>query len=314
MKNDLLKFYSGQDQISGSQSDSAKLISLNNVSLTVKGKIIKTILVKEEWDEEVINPEYLISNLKKLNIKADLFTFVQRLPASRPRYNYYMEWESVAAIPIVSFEHWIENQIPKQSRNRIKKAMKLGVVIKEVDFGDKLVEGISEIYNEVPVKQGRKNKHYGMSLSRVKQANITYLERAKFIGAYYKDELIGYIKIVKTDNYARTMGILGKVCHRDKSPMNLLLAKAVEICAESKVPFLTYARYDYGKYGSDTLKDFKKNNGFENILIPRYYVPISLFGKIILLLRMHNGIKHLIPKKFVKRLQEIRKKWNSKKI
>ena len=295
-------------------SDSANLISLDNVSLIIKGKIIKTILVKEEWDEEVINPEHMISTLKKSNIKADLFTFVQRLPASRPQYNYYyMEWESVAAIPIVSFENWIENQIPKQSRNRIRKAMKLGVVIKQVEFSEELVQGISEIYNEVPVKQGRKNKHYGMSLSRVKQANSTYLDRARFIGAYYKDELIGYIKIVNTDKYARTMGILGKVCHRDKSPMNLLLAKAVEICAENKFPFLTYARYDYGKFGSDTLKDFKKNNGFENILVPRYYIPISLFGKIILTLRMHNGIKNFLPKKFVRNLQEIRKQWYTKK-
>ena len=43
------------------------------------------------------------------------------------------------------------------------------------------------------------------------------------------------------------MGIIAKIKHRDKAPMNALVAKAVEICAENKIPYLVYDKAYYGK-------------------------------------------------------------------
>jgi hypothetical protein len=291
---------------------SPKIIKIGNIEYIIKGRLIRMATIKEEWDKDNTDPQLVVDYLRNCGQRVDILSFVQRLPESKPKYSYKMEWESVAAIPISNYEYWIEKQIPKQARNRVKKAMKLGVVIKDVNFNEQLVWGISDLYNEVTVKQGRKNKHYGMSIDKVREANSTFLDRAEFIGAFWQDELIGYIKIVYSDRYARTMGILGKVRHRDKSPMNLLMAKAVEKCAEKKVPYLTYARYDYGKFGSDTLKDFKKNNGFENIIIPRYYVPITVLGKIVFAIRLHKGIRYLLPEKVIRNLQRIRKELYSK--
>ena len=279
----------------------------NGTELIIKGKYFKIAEVKEEWDQDVDDPQSVADDLKKSGMRLDLFTFVQRLPESRPKYDFFMEWDNVAAIPIKTYQYWQENQITKQSRNRIKKAQKTGVEIRHVCFDEELVKGISDIYNEVRIKQERKNKYYGMDLETVRRLNSTFLDRADFIGAYYQRELIGYIKVVYTDRYARTMGILGKEHHRDKSPMNLLLAKAVEMCAEKKVPFLTYAKYDYGKLGSDSLQEFKKFNGFENIIIPRYYVPISPFGSCMLTLGLHKGVKNLLPQKLTKYLRRARK-------
>jgi len=279
----------------------------NGTELIIKGKYFKIAEVKEEWDQDVDDPQSVADDLKKSGMRLDLFTFVQRLPESRPKYDFFMEWDNVAAIPIKTYQYWQENQITKQSRNRIKKAQKTVVEIRHVCFDEELVKGISDIYNEVRIKQERKNKYYGMDLETVRRLNSTFLDRADFIGAYYQRELIGYIKVVYTDRYARTMGILGKERHRDKSPMNLLLAKAVEICAAKKVPFLTYAKYDYGKLGSDSLQEFKKFNGFENIIIPRYYVPISPFGSCMLTLGLHKGVKNLLPQKLTKYLRRARK-------
>lgn len=278
-----------------------------NTALTVKGRFIRTAMVREEWDEDVTDLQAVINTLKRSEVRVDIFTFVQRLPESRPKYDYFMEWDNVAAIPIKTYDYWLTNQITKQSRNRIKKAEKTGVEIRQIFFDEELVRGISDIYNEVPIKQERKNKYYGMDLETVRRLNSTFLERADFIGAYYQGELIGYIKVVYTDRYARTMGILGKEHHRDKSPMNLLLAKAVAMCAEKKVPFLTYAKYDYGKLGSDSLQEFKKFNGFENILIPRYYVPISALGRVMLTLGFHKDVKDLLPQNLAKYLRRARK-------
>jgi len=282
-------------------------IEIGSVKYVVKGKFLKTAMVREEWDEDVTALQAVINTLKRSGVRVDIFTFVQRLPDSRPKYDYFMEWDNVAAIPIKTYEYWLANQITKQSRNRIKKAQKTGVDIRQIFFDKELVRGISDIYNEVPIKQERKNKYYGMDLETVRRLNSTFLDRADFIGAYYQGELIGYIKVVYTDRYARTMGILGKEHHRDKSPMNLLLAKAVEMCAEKKVPFLTYAKYDYGKLGSDSLQEFKKFNGFENILIPRYYIPITLYGQLMLSLGFHKGIKNILPQRLAKYLRRARK-------
>jgi hypothetical protein len=105
------------------------------------------------------------------------------------------------------------------------------------------------------------------------------------------------------------MGILGKEKHRDKSPMNLLISKAVQRCAEKGVPYLVYAKYDYGRLGSESLKDFKKNNGFENIIIPRYYIPTSIYGNLALKIRLHKGLKNYIPRGIVKKFQLLRKIW-----
>ncbi len=286
------------------------IISINNIKLILKGRFAKTATLLEEWDDRIEDPELAIRELTKIKHRIDIFSFVQRLPESRPKFKYRMIWDNVAAIPLKTYQYWVEYQIPKQARNRIKKAEKTGVIIKKIPFDEKLIRGISEIYNEVPIKQDRKNKHYGMPLKRVAEVNSTFLNRSEFIGAFYNEELIGYIKIVYTENYARTMGILAKEGHRDKSAMNLLIAKAVEICCQKEVPFLTYAKYDYGKIGSESLKLFKKNNGFENILIPRYYIGLSKYGKIIVKLKLYKNMKSLIPGWIVKLFYNIRKKWH----
>lgn len=282
-------------------------IEIDDIKIVIKGKYIKFAEVREEWDQDVAAPELILEVLKKLSYRIDLFTFIQRLPESRPKYNFYREWDSVAAIPIKSYEHWLKYQIPDQTRNKIKKAQKTGIEIRRVNFSDELVKGISLIYNETNIRQGTINTQYNMDIKLVKRLNGTFIDRADFIGAFYKDELIGYIKIVYTDKFARVMGILGMVKYLDKSPMNLLIAKAVEICAEKNVPYFVYAKYDYGKkVGSDTLKEFKKNNGFENILIPRYYIPINKYGGIILATGLHRGIKNMLPRGVVRTLLKVR--------
>lgn len=287
-------------------------IQIDNVKIVVKGKSLKTAMVREEWDEDIADPQAVVKALKESSVRIDLFTFVQRLPESRPKYSYHMEWDSVAAIPITTHQHWLKNQIPDQTRNKIKKANKLGVEIKPISFGDELINGISSIYNETPVRQGRRNVQYNMPYELVKKLNATFIDRCDFIAAFHKNELIGYLKIVYTDKYARVMGILGKMKHQDKSPMNLLISKAISICADRNVPYLVYAKYDYGKVGSNSLREFKKNNGFENILIPRYYVPISAYGQLMLRLGLHKGIKNLLPQGLASYLRGARTMWYSR--
>lgn len=274
-------------------------IEIDDLKLVVRGKYIKKAELRAEWDQDVDDPMMVTGALKRSGIRVDLLSFIQRLPESRPKFNYTMEWDSIAAVPISTHEQWMKYQIPDQVRNKIKKAKKTGVEIRLMEFDDELVQSISGIYNDTPIRQGHLIAHYNMPLAMVRQLNGTYLERCDFFGAFYKEEMIGYLKIVYSDKYARVMGIMGKTSHQDKAPMNLLISRAIEICASKNVPYLVYARYDYGKLGSDSLKHFKKSNGFENILIPRYYIPLNGLGKVALKLRLHKGVKNLLPRSLI---------------
>lgn len=279
----------------------------------VTGKFVKIAQLKEDWDKDIEDPEAFIKSLKSSGVNADIFTFIQRLPESRPKYQYNMEWDSIAAIPITTYENWIKKQIVQNSRKKIGYAQRKGVVVKLIDFSDELVNGIMEIYHETPLMQGKPNRQYRTDFETAKKLNSTYLNRAQFIGAFFNDELIAYIKLVTAGKFMRTMGILAKVAHRDKGPMNLLIAKAVEICVEKKMPYLIYAKFNYGKRGSDTLKEFKKNLGFESIILPRYYIPLTVSGKIILKLKLHKEIAEYLPEKLLRKLIDMRTNWYEKK-
>ena len=78
--------------------------------------------------------------------------------------------------------------------------------------------------------------------------------------------------------------------HYDKRPANALIAKAVELCEQQGMSYLMYCNYVYNDPES-SLTEFKRRNGFEQALVPRYYVPLTLKGKIALRLGLHRGVE-----------------------
>jgi hypothetical protein len=276
------------------------------VKLIIEGNLIKTAKLLEEWYDDVLEPESIIRVLKDLPEKPDIFTFWQRLPATEPKYQYYVEWESVAAIPIKSYKQWWEKQISSKTRNMVRKAEKSGVIIKKTDFDDECIRGMANIFNENPIRQGKRFWHYGKNMDMIKKEFSRFLYREEIVGAYLNNELIGFIMLCFAGQYAILGQIISKIEHRDKAPNNALIAKAVEICAELKIPYLTYGAWRRG-----TLGDFQSHNGFEEFLLPRYYIPLTMKGNLMILLKLHNGIKTIIPENIVLRFVELRAKWYS---
>ena len=291
------------------------VLLIDNKEIIITGKIIRIAQIcDQQWLEsnQVENPQSLIDALKHTESKADIFTFSQQPPEIEPKFDYYMEWDNFAAIEIKSYNHWFKKQIYRGARRSIKKSIKKGVVVKLLDFDDDLVKGISRIYDETPIRQGKPFWHYGKNHDDVRDVNITFLERSDFIGAFYADELIGFIKIVYVEKVAHMMQILSKLQHRDKSPTNALLAKAIEICAEKRISHLTYGNYVYHKKTTSSLTAFKRHNGFKKIDYPRYYVPLTLKGWIALKFKLHNKtnpIFELLPRKFIGSLLSLRTKF-----
>jgi hypothetical protein len=112
---------------------------------------------------------------------------------------------------------------------------------------------------------------------------------------------------------ASTVQLLSKIKHYDKRPANAMIAKAVEVCEKAGVPYLMYCNYVYNDPNS-SLTEFKRRNGFEQVLIPRYYIPLTQRGKIALQLGLHRGLVQRIPKPILTRLLKIRNAWYERKV
>ena len=233
-----------------------------------------------------------------------MLTFWQRIPETKAKFDYYKEWREIAAIPITNFDHWWNTQISAKTRNMVRKSAKLGVKIIEAEFSDELIRGIVEIFNDSPVRRGKPFWHFGKDFPTVKRDLSADLEQAIFVAAYYESELIGFIKLLLADEYAMITLILDKHVHRNKSPMNGMIAKAVEICAERKVAYLTYTVWRRGDHG-----DFQKRNGFEKVGVPQYYIPLTALGRCALYLGAHKGLKGLLPDKLIELFLDLRSKW-----
>ena len=291
----------------------SRTLNSRNKEIIVTGGIFKTARLLEEWLEDIEDPESLIKDLMRSKPKIDIFNFWQRVPDTIPKYKYYMEWDNVAALPIKSFDHWWQKQIDFKVRNKIRKSQKVGVEVKIVAFDDEFIECVRKIYDETPIRQGKPFWHYNKGFNYIKNELSDNLNRAEFIAAYNENELIGFIKLLYTEQYALIVLILSMIKHRDKSPTNSMLSKVVELCDEKKIPYLVYDKYGYGKKGSDTLRDFKRHNGFERVNLPRYYIPLTLKGKIILKLNLHRGLIEMFPEKIIGFLLGLRKKWYLRK-
>src|SRR5262245_53246395 len=112
--------------------------------------------LEDDWFADVIDAETVIDVLKESSgFKPDIFTFWQRPPYVEPMHSYYSEWEDIAALPIASYEYWWNHQIKSRTRTQIRKAEKAGLVVKEVSYDDDFVRGMTAIFNETPVRQGR---------------------------------------------------------------------------------------------------------------------------------------------------------------
>jgi hypothetical protein len=291
-------------------------VEIDGRTVIVTGKWIKTAAIR---DEEVVegdpvkNPAAFITALTKGDLKADVLTFFQRPPDVTPKFKYHFEWDNYAAVPITTFQDWWENRLPQEARKNTRRSAKRGVVVKAVPFDDELARGIHKLCNETPVRQGRPFWHYGKDFETVKREHATYLERSEFIGAYFQDELIGFIKMVYVDRVAVIFHILALNSHYDKRPMNALITKAMEVCAQKGVGYFVYDKYIYGNKKDSSLVEFKRRNGFEQINFPRYYIPLTLKGRIYVDLRLYRGAIGLLPEPVLKRLLRIRDWLNKKK-
>ncbi len=268
------------------------------------GKFVRICGLLNAWYETVGDPESIIASLNGRN--ADIFTFFQRVPHTEPKFKYHMDKYEVAVIKLSSYDYWWRECIRKTTRQSVKGAATRGVTVQVVDFDDQFIQGIHRIYNETPIRQGKKFPHFGDSIEKVRKENGTFREKSLYLGAYYKMELVGFMKVVIEDEFADVLQLLSKMAHRDKFANNALLAKAIEVCSARSVPYLVY-----GDLREGGLDDFKRRNGFTKMLLPRYYVPLTWLGKVALKAKLHESLSQKMPLPVASALKNLRRRWYS---
>jgi hypothetical protein len=266
---------------------------------------IRIMKLEDEWHEDVNDPAAVIEFLRRNpDLKPDLFSFWQRLPDIEPKYSFHQEWQHLAVVPVQSFEQWFANQIKPRVRTSIRKAKKEGLVVKETVYDDEFVRGMTAIFNESPVRQGRPFWHYGKDFGVVKQQFSRFLHREYMIGAYYEDEMIGFVMLSNAGEFGLTGQIISSIKHRDKATNFALIAAAVEACEKRGLKHLVYLFW-----GDNSLSEFKRRCGFERTAVPRFYVPLTLKGRLALKTGAHRGLKAALPDSVRDRLKRVRQSW-----
>ncbi|HEV2692301.1 MAG TPA: hypothetical protein VG347_05340 [Verrucomicrobiae bacterium] len=280
-------------------------------TMIVTGGTVKIASVRDAIvapGELVKNPETFVRSLRESGLKADVLTFFQRPPDVTPRFKAHFEWDNYAAVDCTNFDAWWE-KLPQEARKNTRRSAKRGVTVKVVAFDDDLARAIHKLCDESPMRQGKPFWHYGKDFATVKREHSTYLERSDFIGAYFENELIGFIKMVYVDQVAFIFHILAFNAHYDKRPLNALITEAVRVCSQKGVKYFVYDKYVYGNKTDSTLVEFKRRNGFEQVNFPTYHVPLTLKGKVYVSLRLYRGAVGLIPAPILKVILKLRGKF-----
>ncbi|HEU5397345.1 MAG TPA: hypothetical protein VFV81_09270 [Verrucomicrobiae bacterium] len=276
-----------------------------NKEISVSGRFFRVAKLRHEWFEFVDDPASLIDALRAGGSPADLFTFLQEAHVPRPNLPFHRETASASVLTIKSFDDWWDN-LHFKARNKARKAQKCGVELRDVQLNDDFVREVKKIYDESPLRQGRRFTHYQKSLESIKTELSSFLDQSLFVGAWLNGELLGFMKLFQGDQILRTIHIIATLQHRDKCVMDALIARAVKICDEKKISYL-----HYGDWASRGLGVFRSKYNFQQHDCPRYFVPLTAMGRFMLSLRLHHPLRERLPRSVADRLANMRNQWNA---
>src|SRR5256885_234218 len=108
-------------------------LNIDGRAIITSGKWLKTAVVHDEElleNETLTDAESFITQLMRSDLKADIFTFSQRLPHTTPKFSYSKEWDNFAVIPITTYCDWFKNRIESSVQRAIRKAAKTGIEVR----------------------------------------------------------------------------------------------------------------------------------------------------------------------------------------
>jgi len=291
----------------------APALTVDGRTIVLKGSWIKKAVVRDELylpNGIVDDPAAAIASLQQWALRPDIFEFVQRATERTPKFGYKFEWDNLAIVPISDYQTWLTTQAKRDVKENLRRANREGVTVRSCAYDDTLIHGLKALYDETPLRQGRPFWHFGKSFDDIKRDSGHYADRSEFIAAYLGDELIGFLKMVYVGDIAKTMYVISKEKHFHRRPANAMIAKAVEVCAAKGIKYFNYGVYDYPGKKSSSLTNFKRHHGFSKFEFPRYYVALTLKGRLYLALGIHRGFKRWIPDRALQYLMRARSEFH----
>lgn len=282
---------------------------IGGVEIVVTGSFLKTASLRdEEWQDGLgfSDAQVMADQIRRTGLAADLLAFSDftRGIATQAQ-GTIREKDNAAVAAITNYDKWWTS-LPQEARKNARRAAKRGVVIRSVAFDDRLVNQIKAIYDESPVRQGRKFWHYGKCLEVVARENGTYVDRSEFLGAFLGDRMIGFVKLVFVGSDARIMQIVCLNSERDRRPVIALLVRAAEVAHGRGCRYLIYGKFSYGRRVNTSLAEFKRRLGFEQLDFDRHFVPLTLLGRISITTGLHQGLAARMPVWLVEQLAAAR--------
>jgi hypothetical protein len=277
--------------------------------LLIRGVFLRTARLRSEYYVQVGELPAFVQELRKSGVRADVVTLLGDVNHPIPKYSFFHEPEKVAVLPITTYDEWFTTRLYNKPRNALRKALKTGIEVRREEFSESLLKGIKSIYDESPVRQGKRNRHFHKDLGTLELEHGTFLDRSQFVAAYFAGEMIGFAKVTFCQEFGMFMNFLSKVSYRNKAVNNAILAKAVEVCAERGLKCLVYGVLGGG--GSHGLDEFKIANGFECVEVPRYFIPLTWTGKMSLKVGLHRGLTNRMPEWCLRAAAKARARWNA---
>jgi hypothetical protein len=281
-----------------------RCLAIDGRTYAIRPGPARILALEDEWYDDVADPHAVIGMGARDALPADLFTFWQRVPDVAPRFPFHLEWEELAVVEIASYDEWWKRKLKSRVRNHVRHAQKQGVVVDRVAFDDAFVRGMTAIFNETPIRQGRSFWHYGKDFATVKRQFSRFVFREHMIAAHHDGEMIGFVMLGNAGRFGVTLQILSSIRHRDKLTNYALMAKTIEVCEAEGLRHLVY-----GYWSDDSLSEFKRRCGFERMRVPRYYVPLTSRGRIALRCKAHRGFKAMLPPALQRPLKRARRLW-----
>src|SRR4051812_41311192 len=96
------------------------LLDVCGKQVRVRGRLLRVARLEADKFHFIDNPQQFETALRNCGTRVDLFTFMQRVPETSPKYSYPMEWDNLAVLPITTFDHWWNQQIGFKARNKAK--------------------------------------------------------------------------------------------------------------------------------------------------------------------------------------------------
>src|SRR3974377_1913563 len=95
-------------------------VLIDGREVKVQGRLCRVAHADADDYKFLKDPEAAIAKLRNSGLGIDLFTFMQQLPETTPKYSFPMEWDNMAVLPVTTFENWWSKKLRFQAPHKTK--------------------------------------------------------------------------------------------------------------------------------------------------------------------------------------------------